>query len=154
MRKFIQKGLLSCIVFAMSFGSAFALSTEDVKQNIIKQAKDMGIDPAIMLSIAKAESGFRQDVKSAGGHIGVFQLSVETAKTMGLDPYNLDDNIKGGITYYKDMYKKFGSMELAVAAYNSGPDAIVRCNNTVPKYSQHFVARIMNDYKAFKNSGL
>jgi dTDP-6-deoxy-L-talose 4-dehydrogenase (NAD+) len=43
---------------------------------------------------------------------------------MGLDPYKLEDNIKGGITYYLNMYNKFGSMELAVAAYNSGLIAV------------------------------
>ena len=114
----------------------------------------MGVEPAIVLSIAKTESGFRQEARGYGGHIGVFQLSPATAKTMGLDPYNLDDNIKGGITYYKNMYDKFGSMELAVAAYNSGPEAVKRCNNAIPKHSQHFVSKIMNDYRTYKASGL
>lgn len=134
--------------------TVFGATTEEIKQNIIKQSKEMGIEPAIMLSIAKTESGFRQDAKGAGGHIGVFQLSGATAKRMGLNPYDLDDNIKGGIIYYKNMYEKFGSMELAVAAYNVGPDAIVRHKNTVPTYSKPFVNRIMNNYKTYKNSGL
>jgi len=132
----------------------FANNSEEVKQNIITQSKTMGVEPAIMLSIAKTESGFRQSAVGAGGHIGVFQLSGATAKTMGINPYNLDDNIKGGITYYKNMYAMFGSMELAVAAYNSGPEAIKRCNYTIPKHSQHFVSKIMNDYRHYKNTGL
>jgi len=141
-------------MFAVSVCGAFCATTEEIKQNIIKQSKAMGVEPAIMLSIAKTESGFRQNVTSPGGHIGVFQLSGATAKRMGVNPYDLDDNIKGGITYYKNMYDKFGSMELAVAAYNVGPDTIVRKNNTVPNYSRPFVTRIMNDYNKFKNSGL
>ena len=132
------------------FSSTFAATTDDVKQNIVKQAKQMGVEPAIVLSIAKAESGFNQNVKSAGGHIGVFQLSHTTARNMGLDPYNLDDNIKGGIIYYKNMYNMFGSVELAVAAYNSGPYAVKKCNNTIPKHSQHFVNKIMKDYRYYK----
>ena len=132
----------------------FAATTEEVKQNIIKQAKEMGVEPAIVLSIAKTESGFNQSAKGFGGHIGVFQLSHSTAKHMGLNPYDLDDNIKGGITYYKNMFEKFGSMELAVAAYNSGPEAIRRNNNTIPKHSQMFVNRIMSDYKAYKSIGI
>ena len=56
--------------------------------------------------------------------------------------------------YYKNMYDMFGSMELAVAAYNSGPDAVKRCNYAIPKHSQHFVSKIMNDYKYYKNVGL
>ncbi|MBQ8459804.1 lytic transglycosylase domain-containing protein [bacterium] len=153
MRK-ILNSILFTVILCASFCSVFGATTEEVKQNIIKQSKNMGVEPAIMLSIAKAESGFRQDIKSSGGHIGVFQLSPATAKNMGLDPYNLDDNVKGGITYYKNMYNKFGSMELAVAAYNVGPDAIVRHKNTVPTYSKPFVNRIMNSYKTYKNTGL
>jgi len=134
--------------------AVFAASTDEVKQNIIKQANSMGVEPAIVLSIAKTESGFNQNAKGYGGHIGVFQLSHSTAKHLGVNPYDLDDNIKGGIMYYKNMYDKFGSMELAVAAYNSGPEAIRRHNNTIPKHSQGFVSRIMSDYRYYKKSGL
>ena len=150
----ILRSILSVFIFATLVCSSFAASTEDVKQNIIKQAKEMGVEPAIVLSIAKAESGFNQEARGHGGHIGVFQLSHSAAKHMGLDPYKLDDNIKGGITYYKNMYNKFGSMELAVAAYNSGPIAVQRNNNQIPKHSQPFVNRIMSDYKYYKSQGI
>jgi len=153
MREFIRKSLIVLTVLLLS-GSVFASNTEEVKQNIIKQAKEMGVEPAIVLSIAKTESGFNQSARSACGYIGVFQLSHSTAKRMGLNPYKLEDNVKGGITYYKNMYNKFGSVELAVAAYNSGPEAIRRNNNTIPKHSQRFVSRIMSDYKVYKAAGL
>ena len=143
--------LLICLVLA---GNVFAYTTDEVKQDIIKQAKAMGVDPAIVLSIAKTESGFNQSAKSVSGHIGVFQLSHHTAKHLGLDPYKLDDNIKGGIIYYQNMYNMFGSMELAVAAYNSGPVAVKRCNNTIPKHSKTFVNRIMSDYNTYKKAGI
>ena len=143
--------LFSCLFIG---GAVFANHTEAVKQNIIRQAKENGVEPAIVLSIAKTESGFNQNARGAGGHIGVFQLSQATAKNMGLNPYNLDENIKGGILYYKNMYNKLGSMELAVAAYNSGYEAVKRCNYTVPKHSQHFVKRIMHDYNHYKGMGL
>lgn len=152
--KLLLRGLL-VIVFSVIFGTElFAATADEIKQNIINQAKAMDVEPAIVLSIAKTESGFNQNAKSSGGHIGVFQLSRATAKQMGLDPYNLDDNIKGGITYYKQMYGIFGSAELAVAAYNVGPEAVKRCNNTVPKHSQAFVSKIMSDYRNYKNSGI
>ena len=154
MREFVFRGLLSALICTFMIVPAFGATAEEVKQNIITQAKEMGVEPAIVLSIAKTESGFRQEAKGAGGHIGVFQLSPTTAKNMGYDPYNLDDNIKAGITYYKNMYNMFGSMELAVAAYNSGPVAIKRNNNTIPHHSKHFVNRIMSDYKVYKNAGL
>ena len=154
MRKNIYRGFLTIMVLCFVFCEAFGASTEEVKQNIIQQAKSMGVEPAIVLSIAKTESGFRQEAKSAGGHVGVFQLSPTTAKNMGYNPYDLDENIKAGITYYKNMYNMFGSTELAVAAYNSGPVAIKRCNNKIPHHSQHFVNGIMKDYNYYKSTGL
>ena len=154
MKRLLKRSILtfSAVIFFAS--NVIGATTEEVKQNIITQAKSMGVEPAIVLSIAKTESGFNQSAKSVSGHIGVFQLSHSTAKHMGLDPYKLDDNIKGGITYYKNMYDRFGSMELAVAAYNSGPDAVKRHNNTIPKHSQPFVNRIMSDYKYYKSTGI
>ena len=154
MYKNIFKILLVFTIFLNTVNASISATVAEVKQNIITQAKSMGVDPAIVLSIAKTESGFNQNARGYGGHIGVFQLSQTTAKNMGLNPYNLDENIKGGILYYKNMYNKFGSMELAVAAYNSGAEAIKRANNTVPRHSQAFVNRIMKDYKYYKNSNL
>lgn len=74
-----------------------------------------------------------------------------TARRMGLNPYSLDDNIKGGIMYYKSMYKMFGSMELALAAYNAGP-ANVKKYRAVPPFTEtrRFVAKITADYRHFK----
>lgn len=130
---------------------AICATVAEVKQSIIKQSNAMGVEPAIMLSIAKTESGFRQEARG-GGAIGVFQLLPSTAKKLGINPYIMEDNIKGGILYYKNMYKTFGSMELAVAAYNVGPDRIKRSNNTVPACAKNFVARIMKDYRYYKTN--
>jgi len=152
LKKTIFKGFLLIIAFIIASCNVFAATTEEVKQKIITTANEMGVEPAIVLSIAKTESGFNQNAKSAGGHIGVFQLSGATAKSMGYDPYNLDENIKAGITYYKNMYNIFGSMELAIAAYNAGPIAIKRCNNTVPAKTEPFVAKIMKNYNIYKNN--
>lgn len=152
--KNILRILFSVILCIFVSLSSFGATSDEIKQNIITQAKSMGVDPAIVLSIAKTESGFNQNIKSASGHVGVFQLSPATAKTMGLNAYELNDNIKGGITYYKNMYNKFGSMELAVAAYQAGPLNISRNGNKIPGYSRSFVSRIMADYKVYKNAGL
>ena len=137
------------IAFMMLSVKAYGATVEEVKQAIRTQAVAMGVDPAIMLSIAKAESGFRQEARG-GGAIGVFQLMPETARTLGVNPYVLEENIKGGITYYKNLYNMFGSMELAVAAYNTGPMAIKYANYKVPSRAQGFVSRIMTDYNYYK----
>ena len=128
-----------------------AANVNTVKAAIVKHSIEMGVDPAITLSIAKTESGFRHEARSSHGAVGVFQLMPSTARRMGLNPYSLDDNIKGGIMYYKSMYKMFGSMELALAAYNAGPGNVKKYR-AVPPFSEtrRFVAKIMTDYRNFK----
>ena len=128
-----------------------AANVSTVKAAIVKHSIEMGVDPAITLSLAKKESGFRHEARSAHGAVGVFQLMPSTARRMGLNPYYLDDNIKAGIMYYKSMYKMFGSIELALAAYNAGPVAVKKYR-AVPPYAEtkRFVASIMADYRFYK----
>ncbi len=130
---------------------ADTVSKVTVKELIVKHAKEMGIEPALALSIAKTESGFNHSTKSRYGAVGVFQLMPRTANKMGFNPYKVTDNIKGGITYYKMMYKMFGSMELALAAYNAGPGNVKKYNGMPPfSETKKFVAKIMQDYNNFK----
>ncbi len=130
---------------------ADAVSTLTIKELIVKHSNEMGIDPALALSIAKAESGFCHDKKSRYGAVGVFQLMPNTAKKMGYNPYHIQENIKGGIAYYKMMYKMFGSMELALAAYNAGPGNVKKYNGIPPfAETKKFVASIMKNYKHLK----
>ena len=148
MKKFL---LFTIALVLMSFAQVQAANVNTVKAAIVKHSIEMGVDPAITLSIAKTESGFRHEARSSHGAVGVFQLMPSTARRMGLNPYSLDDNIKGGIMYYKSMYKMFGSMELALAAYNAGPGNVKKYR-AVPPFSEtrRFVAKITADYKHYK----
>ncbi|MCD7740551.1 MAG: lytic transglycosylase domain-containing protein [Candidatus Gastranaerophilales bacterium] len=133
--------------------NAEAVSKVTIKELIVKHSVEMGLDPALALSIAKAESGFSHDKKSPYGAVGVFQLMPSTAKKMGYNPYHLQDNIKGGIAYYKKMYNMFGSTELALAAYNAGPGNVKRYNGIPPfTETKKFVSSIMNNYNTLKTN--
>ncbi len=138
------------LVFAIN-APVMAASENTVKASIVKHSIEMGVDPAITLSIAKSESGFKHETRSPQGAVGVFQLMPSTARRMGLNPYSLDDNIKGGIMYYKSMYKMFGSMQLAIAAYNAGPGNVKKYK-TIPPFreTKRYVNRIMADYYQYK----
>ena len=124
-----------------------------VKESIVKQSLEMNIDPALALSIAKKESNYKHHLKSRHGAVGVYQLMPNTAKRLGVNPYYLNENIKGGLTYYKMMYDMFGSMEFAFAAYNAGPGNVKKYN-AIPPFTEtrHFVSKIMADYKELKNN--
>lgn len=140
------------MLVTLCFVPAQAADINTVKAMIAKQAIEMGVEPAMALSIARTESGFNHNARSRHGAVGVFQLMPSTAKRMGLNPYSLSDNIKGGIMYYKSMYKMFGSVELALAAYNAGPGNVKRYNKTVPPFAEtkNFVSKIMKDYNHLK----
>ena len=148
----MKKLLLIALVFVSVSLQANASDVNTIKATIVKHSIEMGVDPAIALSIARTESGFRHEARSSHGAVGVFQLMPSTARRMGLNPYSLNDNIRGGIMYYKSMYKMFGSMELALATYNAGPGNVKRYNNTVPPYAEtkRFISKIMTDYNRLK----
>lgn len=122
-------------------------SVSNVKESIVKHSIELGIDPALALSIAKSESGFRHEARSRHGAVGVFQLMPSTARRLGVNPYYLSDNIKGGLMYYKRMYNMFGSTELALAAYNAGPGVVSRYKRVPPiRETKRFVSKIMTEY--------
>ena len=142
-------------VFAASV-PAFAsqeASVAQIKEYIVKCAVEMGVEPEIALAIAKQESGFNQSKRSPAGAIGVFQLMPSTAKRMGYNPYNYRDNIKGGITYYKNMKKMFNSDTLAFAAYNAGPGNVKKFGGIPPfAETKKFVAICTENYNSYKNA--
>lgn len=128
-------------------------SVSTVKESIVKHSLELGIDPALALSIAKSESGFRHEARSRGGAVGVFQLMPSTAKRLGVNPYCLSGNIKGGLMYYKRMYSMFGSTELALAAYNAGPGVVKRYKKVPPiGETKRFVSNIMSEYNRQKSN--
>jgi len=149
-RKLIILAVLigSCLFYPCNnVKAATAVSSVTVKEYIVKHSMEMGIDPALALSIAKTESGYCHEKRSSNGAVGVFQLMPSTAKKMGYNPYYLSDNIKGGLKYYQMMYKKFGSVELALAAYNAGPGTVSKYNGMPPfKETRSFVNKIMREY--------
>lgn len=129
-------------------------SVSNVKESIVKHSLELGIDPALALSIAKSESGFRHEARSRNGAVGVFQLMPSTARRLGVDPYCLSGNIKGGLMYYKKLYNMYGSTELALAAYNAGPGTVNKYNKRIPPIGEtkRFVNTIMSEYHRQKQN--
>ena len=126
-------------------------SKDNHKRLIVKTAQKLGVDPYVALSIAKIESNFDASSKSRGGAIGLFQLNPSTAKRLGINPYIVSENVEGGIRYYQMMYKKFGSMDLALAAYNAGPGNVAKYKGIPPfKTTQNFISNIKKEYNSFK----
>src|SRR5437879_8034865 len=96
----------------------------DIQQLVADTAVSLGIDPALALAVADAESGFDPSALSSAGAIGVMQLEPETAAGLGVDPSDPAANIRGGLVYLKQQLNRFGDVGMALAAYNWGPERV------------------------------
>lgn len=117
----------------------------EIKTLIALEAQRQGVPVDLALALAKQESGFNPSAKSPAGAIGVMQLMPATAKGLGVNPNNIQENIRGGIAYLKQQLNKYkGNYELALAAYNAGPGAVDKAKG-VPniKETQNYVKNIM-----------
>jgi len=116
----------------------------DITGLISQEAINQGVDPDLALRVANAESGFDQGKVSDAGAIGVMQLMPGTAQDLGVDPSDLAQNIRGGISYLKQQLDNFGSPDLAVAAYNAGPGN-VRRSGGIPNIAEtrNYVTKVL-----------
>ncbi len=116
-----------------------------------------GVDSDFIKAIIKQESGFNAKATSKKGAMGLMQLMPKTAESLGvIDAYNPSQNIEGGVKYLKGLLEKFdNNQELALAAYNAGPNAVKKYGGIPPyKETQNYVKAIMGTYNKVKESGL
>jgi hypothetical protein len=81
------------------------------------------------------ESAFNPDARSPVGAIGLGQLMPGTADLLGVDPHDPEDNLNGSARYLLAQLEDFGAADLALAAYNAGPEA-VRDYGGIPPYAE------------------
>lgn len=109
---------------------------------IAGEAMAQGVPPDLALAVARRESGYNQGARGAAGEVGVFQLMPGTAGDLGVNPYDLSDNIRGGVSYLRQQFDRFGDWATALAAYNAGPG---RAHNP-PSSTRGYVADILGDW--------
>ena len=108
-------------------------------------ARAHGIPVQLFRGLISQESGWQPEVVSPAGAIGLTQLMPGTASGLGVDPHNPIQNLVGGARYLRAQYDRFGSWELALAAYNAGPNAVARAGGVpaIPE-TQAYVKNIMS----------
>jgi soluble lytic murein transglycosylase-like protein len=122
------------------------------RQLIAQAAMRAGLPPAFVQSIARAESGYRQDAISPKGAIGLMQLMPRTAAALNADPLDPAQNADAGARYLRDLLQKYENdphqVSKAVAAYNAGPAAVDKYNG-IPPYAEtiQYVRRVLKQYE-------
>ncbi|HEY3781304.1 MAG TPA: lytic transglycosylase domain-containing protein [Fimbriimonadaceae bacterium] len=122
-------------------------ASPELKNMIAQAAQQNGVDPNLLDALVATESSYDPSARSHTGAMGLCQLMPGTAQQMGIsNPLDPSQNLNGGAKYLSGLLKQFGSAPLALAAYNAGPNAVLKAGNQIPNYpeTQNYVQRIMD----------
>ena len=124
------------IVLLPIYSYGFACEVDpDLVQLTIDIAKQEGIQPELLIAVVWVESRFCPDAISPAGAIGLGQLMPATASDLKVNPYKTEDNLRGSVRYLIQQFKEFQNWELALAAYNAGPQRVIDASG-IPKISE------------------
>lgn len=130
---------------------AFPLPVPQYLATIITEAAEKyRVDPNLVAAMAFRESRFKSDDVSSRGAQGVMQLMPRTARALGVtDPRDPRQSVLGGAKYLRMMLDRFGGdLDLALAAYNAGPDLVAKSGPGATQEAVAYVAAVKQYYFA------
>ena len=115
-------------------------------------AEEHDVDPAFVMSVIAAESGFEHGAVSPKGAIGYMQVMPETGEELGYDVSDCEQNIQAGTKYLRQMIDRYSrrrnTLQLAVAAYNAGPGNVDRYGGVPPfRQTRKYVQEVLRRYR-------
>ena len=113
--------------------------------HIRQAAARHGVPEWLVSAIIRAESDFNPRAVSSKGARGLMQLMPQTASILGVrDSFDPGENIEGGVRHLRGLLDRFGTLSLAVAAYNAGEQAVT-FHRGIPPYleTQSYVAKVL-----------
>jgi soluble lytic murein transglycosylase-like protein len=122
---------------------------------LIKTAERNHVDGLLLASVVEAESGFVSDAISPEGAVGLMQLLPSTGSEYGIrDLSEPHANLDAGSRYLGGLLHRFNhDLELAIAAYNAGPEVVARYRRVPPyRETRDFVHRVMALYQDHRDA--
>ncbi len=123
---------------------------------IRRHANSYSLEEALVKAVIKVESDYQPRIVSKKGAQGLMQLIPETAKLLKVNnPFDPSENIRGGSAYLRRMLDLFNDdVELALAAYNSGPSTVQRYGG-VPPYDEtrNYVKKVKHYLDYYRQAG-
>lgn len=105
------------------------------------------VDINLVLALIAVESDFRIHAVSRAGAIGLMQIMPETAERYGINPWNPEENLEGGIRHLAYLLKRYPNIQHALAAYNAGETAVDQYGG-IPPYpeTRQYVIKVLQLY--------
>lgn len=115
-----------------------------------RHARQNGIDPLLVWAMIDTESSWRPTVVSHKGAQGLMQLMPGTARDMDVaNPFDPEENIRGGTRYFKFLMSMFNDTDTALAAYNMGPGRIERSDG-IPGAGREYIRKVRGRHEALR----
>jgi soluble lytic murein transglycosylase-like protein len=131
------------------------LTTAELDQVVSESSGRYRLDPDLVNSVIKAESGFNVRAVSPKGAEGLMQLMPETAMKLGVpNAFDPQANVEGGTRYLRELLERYDfDLVKALAAYNAGPQRVQQYGGVPPYYeTKAYVARIVRDFNKKKTA--
>jgi soluble lytic murein transglycosylase-like protein len=119
---------------------------------IDRAARSHAVRPELVRAVILVESAFNPHAVSSRGAVGLMQLLPATARRYGVaDAFDPEQNVMAGVHYLRDLLTRYGNnLELTLAAYNAGEDAVERYGHSIPPFAEtrHYVPTVLRIYRS------
>lgn len=127
----------------------------EIYDAVMESSARHNLPPELVFAVIQQESCFKPNATSHCGASGLMQLMPETAAELGVqNRYDIRENIDGGCRYLREMLDQFnGRTDLALAAYNAGPNNVEKYNGIPPfEETQNYVQNILSNVDQFSGA--